>query len=331
MVCPWRSSGGSREVRGGILPEELAAIAIVGLTASGKSCVAVALSLALGDAEVVSIDSMAVYRGMEKGTAVPTQQERRGVPHHLIGIVDPSCELSVMQFQEAARSVLQEICQRGKKAVLVGGSGLYFQAVVDQLEIPQRYPEVLADLQARAPSGDPEALHRLWEELRRLDPLAASRMDPSNRRRVLRAMEVTLGAGRPFSSFGPGIGHYGRTPIPVIGLRYPPETQAARIRDRIEVQLRSGWLEEVACLLESGRPLSRTASEAVGYRELIAHLQGACSLDEAREKIIRRSLQFARRQWRWFRRDPRIIWVDPEAEDPVELAHWAGRLEWSRN
>jgi len=317
-------------VRRGILPDGLAAIAIVGLTASGKSCAAVSLSLALGDAEVVSIDSMAVYRGMEIGTAVPGPQERKGVPHHLVGIADPSEELSVREFQDAASSVLWDICERGKRAVLVGGSGLYFKAVVDQLDIPERYPEVLAELEARAPLGDLAALHRLWEELHRLDPLAASRMDPSNRRRVLRALEVTIGSGRPFSSFGPGLARYPRSRFPVIGLRHPPEIQAERIRDRIEAQLRSGWLEEVACLLSSVTPLSRTASEAVGYRELIAHLQGACSLDEAKEEILRRSLQFARRQWRWFRRDPRIIWVDPRAEDPVRTALWAGRLEWSQ-
>ncbi|HMJ76921.1 MAG TPA: tRNA (adenosine(37)-N6)-dimethylallyltransferase MiaA, partial [Iamia sp.] len=175
------------------------AVALVGTTASGKSGLALEVARALPDVELVSIDSMQVYRGMDIGTASPTPAERAEVPHHLVDIADPWEEWSLARFQAAASEVLADVAARGKRAVLVGGTGLYLRAVIDGLALPGQHPEVRAELEA---DPDTRALHR---RLADLDPLAASRMEPDNRRRVVRALEVTLGSGRPFSSYGPGL------------------------------------------------------------------------------------------------------------------------------
>ena len=197
-------------------------LALLGTTASGKSALALALARARSDVELVSVDSMQVYRGMDVGTAKPTSAERAEVRHHLLDLVDPWDTFEVHSFQQAVREALADIASRNRHAVLVGGTGLYLQAVVDGFEIPGRFPEIAAELEA-----DPrtEALH---ERLATLDPLAASRMEPTNRRRVVRALEVCLGSGRPFSSFGPGVDAYRLTPVPQIGLRLPPAVVAAR-------------------------------------------------------------------------------------------------------
>jgi tRNA dimethylallyltransferase len=197
--------------------------------------------------------------------------------------------------------------------VLVAGTGLYLRAITDPMDIPGQWPEVRASLEAQAEADGPEALHA---QLVELDPLAASRMEPSNARRVVRALEVTLGSGRPFSSFGPGLAHYPSVQFVQVGLRWERPVLAERIARRVHLMMELGLLGEVAALLEESEGLSRTAQQALGYKELIAHLHGECSLDEAVDTIIVRTRQFAVRQERWFRRDPRVRWVHIE-HDPV--------------
>ena len=275
---------------------------IVGPTASGKSDLAMGVARLIGGAEIVALDSMQVYRGMDVGTATPTAVEQAEVPHHLINLVDPSEEFAVADLQARARTVIGEICDRGGVPVLVGGTGLYVRAVVDDLKIPGRYPEVRAELET---DSDTAALHR---RLADLDPVAAGRMEPTNRRRVVRALEVTVGSGLPFSSYGPGLGNYPPTPFVQVGLRWDRDRLDERIAARYQRQMGDGFLDEVRALSE--RPISRTASQALGYKELLVHLRGEATLDETLEFAIVRTRRFARRQERWFRRDPRIRWLD---------------------
>ena len=289
------------------------ALAIVGVTATGKSAVALAIARQLASAEIISVDSMQVYRGMDIGTDKPPAEVRAEVSHHLIDVADPSENYSLTMFQAAARQARADIASRSGVAVLVGGTGLYHRAVIDDLGIPGRYPETAATLEEES---DTEALHRRLEEL---DPMAASRMEPTNRRRIVRALEVTLGSGRPFSSYGPGLGQYPPCDIAQIGLSLSRAEIDRRIEQRYHQQMEAGFLAEVEALANRRPPLSRTASQALGYRELIGHVNGEMSLDEAVALAVARTRKFARRQERWFRRDPRIVWLDAD-EDAEALA-----------
>jgi tRNA dimethylallyltransferase len=278
--------------------------ALVGATASGKS--ELALGLARRDPvwELVSVDSMQVYRGMDIGTAKPTPAERAEVPHHLLDRLDPWEDGTVAWYQREAQAVLADIEARGRRALLVGGTGLYVQAVVDDLDIPGQFPEVRARLEE---DPDTAALHRRLHEL---DAVAADRMEPTNRRRVVRALEVTLGSGRPFSSFGPGVNAHPPTPFCLVGLVRAVDDLDGRIDARYEQQMAAGFLAEVAALQADPRGISRTAAQALGYKELLAHLVGELSLEEAVDLARRRTRRFARRQRAWFGRDPRITWLD---------------------
>jgi tRNA dimethylallyltransferase len=261
---------------------------------------------------------MAVYRHMDIGTAKPPPGERR---YHLVDLVDPGEEFTVFQFQAAARQLLADLEAGGRRALLVGGTGLYLRAVVDGLELPGRWPEVRARLEreAQRPGGVP-ALHA---RLAVLDPVAAGRTTPTNRRRVVRALEVTIGSGRPFSSFGPGLEHYGPAAIPMVGIPFDPPVVDAAISRRFEGLLEAGLLEEVRALAARPGGLSRTARQALGYRELLAHLEHGVPLEEAVREAVRRTRAFARRQWAWFRRDPRIEWLDPSGDMVGQLvARW---------
>ena len=268
----------------------------------------------IGEAEIVTLDSMQVYRGMDIGTATPTAAEQAEVRHHLIDLVDPSEEFAVAEFQARATAAIDDIRGRGAVPVLVGGTGLYLRAVIDGLQIPGRYPDVRAGLEAEP---DTEALHR---RLAALDPVAAGRMEPNNRRRVVRALEVTVGSGRLFSSYGPGLGHYPPTPFVQVGLRWDRDRLDERIAARYERQMADGFLDEVRSLAE--QPISRTASQALGYKELLRHVQGEMPLDEALDLAIVRTRRFARRQERWFRRDPRVQWLDAPATPADALSAW---------
>lgn len=288
-------------------------LALVGTTASGKSGLALDLARRRPDVEIVSVDSMQVYRGMDIGTAKPTPAERAEVQHHLLDVADPWDDYSLARFQAGARAALADIERRGRRALLVGGTALYLRAVVDDLDIPGQHPDVRAELEAVA---DTRALHT---RLIAVDPVAAARMEPDNRRRIVRALEVTLGSGRPFSSFGPGLDRHRGDVIRQVGIRLPPDVVAARIAARYDQQLADGFLDEVDALATLPRPLSRTAGQALGYRELLAHRRGEVTLDEAVDRAVRRTRRFARRQRAWFRRDPRITWLQA-GSDPCEAA-----------
>jgi tRNA dimethylallyltransferase len=299
----------------------LSAVALVGVTASGKSALALDLAVRRGDCEIVSVDSMCVYRGMDIGTSKPDAAARRAVPHHLLDLIDPDEEFTLTQFQQTARLALGDIERRGRHALLVGGTGLYLRSVVDDLEIPGRYPEVAASLEAELDAGlaEPADLHA---RLAALDPLGAARMEPTNRRRVVRALEVTLGAGRPFSEFGPGLEVYPMSGVLQVGLAVGAEETDRRIGERFSAMVDAGLVDEVRGLASRTRGISRTARQALGYREILAHVEDGVPLADCLEEAVRRSRQFARRQASWFRRDPRIRWsADPaEASELLERA-----------
>ena len=293
---------------------------IVGPTATGKSALALEIARRAGDVEIVSADSMQVYRGMDIGTAKPSAQEQAEVLHHGIDLVDPGEDYSVARFQADVASALDDIESRGKRAVIVGGTGLYMRAIVDALDIPGQWPSVRSDLESEP---DTEQLHL---RLATLDPVAAGRMEPTNRRRVVRALEVTLGSGRPFSSFGPGLDAYPPTPrFHQVGLDQDRDVLTVRIRDRFHRMMEDGLLDEVRRLAD--RPLSRTARQALGYRELLGHVEDGVPLDAAVAEAIQRTRTFAVRQLRWFRRDPRIHWVDVNIGATAEqvLGDWGER------
>jgi tRNA dimethylallyltransferase len=284
---------------------------LLGATASGKSALALDLVRRDRSWELVTVDSMQVYRGMDIGTAKPTPAERAEVPHHLLDVLDPWEEASVAWFQRLAKATVADIEARGRRALLVGGTALWLQAVVDDLDIPGQFPTVRDELEQHP---DTSALH---ERLAALDPVAAGRMEPTNRRRVVRALEVTIGSGRPFSSYGPGLDAHPGTTFRLVGLPRDPDDLAERIVARFDDQLAAGFLEEVRRLHTHPNGLSRTAGQALGYKELIEHLEGATSLADAVDLAVRRTRQFARRQRAWFRRDPRISWLEPPGANPL--------------
>ncbi len=289
-------------------------LVILGPTASGKSSLALALADLVEGAEIVSVDSMQVYKGMDIGTATPTAAEQEAVRHHLINLVEPTVAFTAGEFQRRTREVLADITWRGGVPILVGGTGLYLRAVIDDLDIPGQFPEVRGELEGCA---DTEDLHR---QLVAADPVAAARMEPSNRRRIVRALEVTIGSGRPFSSFGPGLETYPPNRFVQVAIRRPRSEVDSRIVARYHTQIEQGFLEEVASLAETG--LGPTARQALGYRELLEHLEGRCTIEEALDQAIRRTIRFARRQERWFRRDPRLHWVEAPVDPADVLGIW---------
>jgi len=264
---------------------------------------------------------MQVYRGMDVGTAKATTAERARVPHHLLDVADPSEEWSVARFQAEARAAVADIAARGRRALLVGGTGLYVRAVTDDLRFPGEDPEVRARFEAEA--DEPGGLLRLYEEVVARDPAAATRIEPGNRRRIVRALEVMEITGEPFSASGVGLEEHGETvfPVRILGVWLPGPVLDDRIRARVGAMYAGGILDEARALTAPTRPpLSRTAAQAIGYREAIAVVDGtAPDVDAARAATVLRTRQLARRQIRWFRRDPRITWWGT-AGNPVSLA-----------
>lgn len=297
-----------------------APLVVLGPTASGKSDVAMAFAAETDGAEIVAVDAMQVYRGMDVGTAKPSDDDRWRVPHHGLDLVAPADDFALAEYVAEVAPVIDAILGRGGTAVLVAGTGLYLRALTDPMEIPGTWPEVRAALEARAAA---EGAAPLFAELAAVDPLAASRMEPTNTRRVVRALEVCRGSGRPFSSFGPGLDAYPPIAHHQIGLRWARPALAQRIERRVRTMVETGLVAEVAGLCAQPGGLSRTARQALGYKEVIDHLEGRCSLEEAVRAVVVRTRQFAVRQERWFRRDPRIHWVDlgddPD-HNPVPIA-----------
>lgn len=291
-------------------------LALVGPTASGKSALALHVARTLGGIEIVSVDSMQVYRGLDIGTAKPTRADRAAVPHHLVDAAEPDEAWSVARFQTEARAAVADIEARGKRALLVGGTGLYVQAVVDDLRIPGEDLDLRRELEAW--TADPGGVAAAYAELESSDPIAAARIDPHNARRIVRALEVIRLTGEPFSSFGPGVAVFGPTtfPLRMAGIWLPRDALARRIEARVDEMRSRGLLDEVEGL--QGR-LSRTARQAIGYKELLEAMDGTTSVDEAFAMTTRRTRSFARRQRMWFRRDPRITWLGT-ADNPCSLA-----------
>jgi tRNA dimethylallyltransferase len=277
-------------------------LALVGPTASGKSSIAVETAEALG-AEIVSADSMTVYRGMDVGTAKPTEAERARVPHHVLDVADPRAPFTVAEYQRLAREAIADIGSRAGLPLVVGGSGLYFRAAVDDLKFPPSDPAVRAQLET-------EDSDKLARRLKEQDPDALSFIDPANRRRVVRALEVIELTGRPFSSFREEWDRY--EPATVAGLRVSDETLDARIRARLVAMLEGGLLDEVRRLIGIGCRDALTSSQAIAYREAIAVLDGLMTEGEFLEESARATRRLARRQMSWFRRDPRIRWFDAD-------------------
>ncbi|WP_460434790.1 tRNA (adenosine(37)-N6)-dimethylallyltransferase MiaA [Angustibacter speluncae] len=279
-------------------------VAVVGATATGKSDLAVRLALALGG-EVVNADASQLYRGMDVGTAKLSVPQRLGVPHHLLDVLDVTDEASVAAYQCDARAAIDGLADAGRVPVLVGGSGLYVRSALEPLEFPGTDPAVRARWEERAAAVGPRALHA---ELAERDPAAAAAILPSNVRRVVRALEVVELTGRPFTATLPSGEHV--RPTVQVGLRAPREVLDERIAVRVDRMLDEGLVDEVRRLADAGLREGRTASRALGYAQVLDHLDGRLSLDEARDETVRLTRAFARRQEKWFRRDDRIVWLD---------------------
>lgn len=284
-------------------------LAIVGPTASGKSRMAVEVARALDGrgrtVEILSCDSMAVYRGLDVVAAKPTAAERGGIPHHLFDVADPTDDVTAVAYRHMARDATAEIDARGAVPLLVGGSGLWFRAVVD----PLAFAPTSAEVRGRLEREDPLVLHR---RLREADPTSAGRIDVRNVRRVVRAVEILELTGKPPSDLRTDWDRRdGPFDLHAAGLVWEPDDLDRRIAERVERMLGSGLVDEVAQALDAG--VSRTARQAIGVKEVADHLEGRASLEEAGEALLRNTKRFARRQLSWFRADDRIEWVNPSA------------------
>lgn len=293
-------------------------LALVGPTASGKSALAVAVAQALDTkAEIVSTDSMQAYRGIDIGTATPSLSERGGIRHHLMDEWDPDHALTVAEFQQRARRAIAGILDRGALPIVVGGSGLYVSATLDDLRFPGTDAALRSTLERELAEVGPQTMHRRLAEV---DAAAASQILPTNGRRIVRALEVIELTGEPFIA---------RLPDPIdlyscvrVGLQIPRDVLDARIADRVDAMWSAGFVDEARAL--PGLAQTPTAARALGYQQVLAFLAGECSEEEARQDTIDATRRFARRQQRWFRNDARIRWIDYDSPSAVAdvLAAW---------
>jgi tRNA dimethylallyltransferase len=283
-------------------------VAVVGPTAVGKSDLGLALARALGG-EVVNADSMQLYRGMDIGTAKLTLAEQGDVVHHVLDVWDVTVEANVADYQHMARAAFHAARLRGAVPVLVGGSGLYVRAALDRLEFPGTDPAVRARLEADLAADGAGALHRRLAEL---DPAAAAAILPSNGRRLVRALEVVELTGGPFTATLPE--HDYQVPAVQLGLSLPRPVLDVRIEQRVDRMWERGLVDEVRRLVDAGLRTGRTASRALGYAQVLRFLAGEWTEEQARDETVRATRRFARRQESWFRRDPRVTWLD--AADP---------------
>ena len=278
-------------------------IAVVGPTAAGKSALAVRLALELGG-EVINADSMQLYQGMDIGTAKLTAPERKGVPHHLLNLWNVRQTANVADYQRLACQVIEEVAARGRVPILAGGSGLYIRAALGDLNFPGTDPGARDRLEAELAAVGPPALHA---RLSRLDPAAAASILPSNGRRIVRALEVIELSGSPFTATLPA--YESSRPVVQVGVRVPRAELDRRITVRAGQMWAAGFADEVRRLEQAGLREGKTASRALGYAQMLRHLAGEWTLEQAREETVRATRRFARRQESWFRRDPRITWL----------------------
>jgi tRNA dimethylallyltransferase len=287
-------------------------IAIVGPTAAGKSALSIALAHAL-DGEIINCDSMQFYRGMDIGTAKLTPAERDGIPHHLLDIWPVTRTASVAVFQKLAREAIDDVRARGRTPLLVGGTGLYLRAVLEDFAFPGTDERVRERLEGELGEHGPQALH---ERLMTVDPLAAARILPTNGRRIVRALEVIEITGGPFAAELP-------EPIPLyanIQLAVDRHDLDARVEQRVEQMWKAGLVDEVRSLIPLGLREGLTASRALGYQQVLEFLDGRCTEQEAFAATVAGTRKFVRRQRKWFRRDPAVVWLDGAADDLVERA-----------
>ena len=295
-------------------------VCVVGPTACGKTTLGVLLAKRYGG-EVVSADSMQIYRGMTIGTAAPTAEEMDGVPHHMIAVADPAEQWSAARYAQAAIPIVDDLLKRGKLPILVGGTGLWLDAVVQGREFApgQAGGAVRRELEAQLAA---EGMEPLLQELRRVDPESAARLHPADTKRILRALEVYRETGETITA------HDERTrSLPPwydavwLGLRFADrEDMKALIDRRVDAMVRSGLEEEVRALLQSGLPPSATAWQAIGYKEFLGVLEGTATMEQAVAEVKLRSRQYAKRQLTWLRRNPAIHWMEWEKERNFEQA-----------
>ncbi|HYX00019.1 MAG TPA: tRNA (adenosine(37)-N6)-dimethylallyltransferase MiaA [Candidatus Elarobacter sp.] len=301
-------------------------VAIVGPTASGKSALAVKLAERFGG-EVVACDSTQLYRGFDIGTAKPTLEERRGVLHHLIDVLDPKDNATAGAYRQMALQILQDLKKRGRLPVFTVGTGLYLRALLEGLaDVPQRSEELRERLRASIDEHPPGYLHRI---LKRLDPQAARKIAPADEQKLIRAVEVCILARKPISA----VHSTGRVPLEgwrilKVGLMPPREKLNERINARTDAMLEQGWMREVQALLDSGLNENAKAFDFIGYRELRAVLRGERTLKEAIEAIRQATRRYAKRQLTWFRKEPGVQWFSGFGDD---AGVQASVLEWLQN
>ena len=285
----------------------MSVIVVCGATATGKSDIGLALAAAL-DGEIINADSMQLYKGMNIGTAKLSIEERKGIPHHLLDVLNVSEDASVAWYQSHARSLISEIESRGKRAIIVGGTGLYIKAILDDLNFPDTDQKVRDHLNELADKIGAPAMH---ERLAQLDPAAALAIDAQNLRRVIRALEVIEITGKPFTANLPRKDSTRYPQARQFGLAMDRQSLATRIDERVEQMWQEGLIAETQTLIEAGIRQGRTAQLALGYVQVLKFIDGEISGDEAKDDTKRATRQYARRQETWFSRDSRIEWISP--------------------
>lgn len=289
----------------------LKSVVVLGSTASGKSDVAMTAAQEVGQhVHIVAADAMQVYSRMDIGTAKPTAADRAAVVHHGLDLAEPAERYTVARYMDDIATARATMQAQNATELIVGGTGLYVTAIVDGLSMPGEWPDIRAELELN------ENTEALFAQLSALDPEAVTKMEPNNRRRIVRALEVCLGSGEKFSSFGDGIGAFPDTATKLIGIRWNRDALRERIGVRVHKMVSAGLVDEVRSLLAEPDELSATARQALGYKEVIEFIEGRWTLDQAIDATILRTQQFAVRQERWYRRDPRIQWVEVQ-NDPI--------------
>lgn len=282
-------------------------IVICGATATGKSDLAVALAQQI-DAEILNADSMQLYKGMDIGTAKITMQERKGIPHHLLDLLEVTEDANVAWYQQLARDTITEIHNGGKNAIIVGGTGLYIKAILDELNFPDTDPVVRAELELEFAT---KGIAPLFERLEKLDPAAAVAIDKANSRRVIRALEVIKITGKPFTANLPREESSRYPYAQQFGLVMDRDALSEKISTRVDRMWEQGFVDEAEKLIAAGITKGVTAQRALGYAQVIAQIEGKVSEEEAKEETKRATRQYARRQETWFSRDERITWISP--------------------
>jgi tRNA dimethylallyltransferase len=291
-------------------------IVICGATATGKSDLAVTLAQEI-DAEIINADSMQLYKGMDIGTAKITIEERKGIAHHLMDLLDVTQDANVAWYQENARAAISEIHARGKNVIIVGGTGLYIKAILDELNFPDTDPVVRAALELEFAT---QGIGPLFERLEKLDPAAALAIDKANSRRVIRALEVIKITGKPFTANLPREESSRYPHAQQFGLVMDRDLLSERISNRVDRMWEKGLVAEVEKLMVAGITQGVTAQRALGYAQVIAQIEGKVTEEEAQEETKRATRQYARRQETWFSRDERITWISP-SQNALQRIH----------